>query len=236
MGIVDFIKEKVMNTMKKSYWIAIFVILGLAILFICWQKYEVPKNNIYELNREWIFSVKMSNISRVDTIILKIVEKPEIMQGKKAMWSFMDANSLLFKNTTDTSITEYTDMYDVDKSYVSLPSPTIQYFRLTKGVPSPNIRFPIYKGYSMNVKTTFKKVKDQDQFENQTVTGKLEVVDKIYYDNPVVKDWCWVIDAVGNSSIGTFKAKYYFNEKYGYVYFNYDFNTYNIIMEPISIK
>ncbi|MEN6510896.1 MAG: hypothetical protein ABFD00_03585 [Chloroherpetonaceae bacterium] len=232
--------------MKKLYWVLIIIVIGLSLFLIFGQdNKKAPKNTIYELNREWKFAVKVSNSNRIDTIALKIVKNHQLgFDEKEAMWSFVGTDSLLFKNTTDTATIEYFRIGDFDSSYVSLPSPRIQYFKMTRALPSPIIELPVHKRYKMSVKVIEKIINDQGEFDSLAFTGKIEVVDKVFYDNPSVKDWCWVVDAVGNwakdsvgnKSSGTYKAKYYFNEKYGFVYFYYDFNTYNIKMEPIFIK
>ncbi len=72
--------------------------------------------------------------------------------------------------------------------------------------------------------------------EGVKMEGSSKETGRTYYDNPIVKDTCWVIDVRGKSEIGNFKARYYFHEKLGFVYFYYDFVSYQVEINLVNFK
>lgn len=219
--------------MKKIIWIVVFFIIALSLFFIFRKPNKI--DNIYKLKNELVFAVRISNVQHIDTIYLNIKHNSKIMGFDEASWLLSGDYS--FKSNNETSlITKFYINYDDNSTYIKLSSPTMQYFALTYGVPSPQIKLPVHKGYTMNTKITYKTDVNDNPFVGQTVKGQLKVVDKIYYNNPAVQDWCWVIESYGNSQFGKFKAKYYFNEEKGFVYLFYDFVSYKIEMSLISSK
>ncbi|OGU38410.1 MAG: hypothetical protein A2X61_11470 [Ignavibacteria bacterium GWB2_35_12] len=219
--------------MKKILWISV----ALTFIFSPSLSSESNKDDtidfIYTGNREWKFSVKRTNAESTDTIILKVI-KPEHGGDKAFKWLLITFDSTLSKNIIDFAQTEITKNGD-ESSNIEIPSPSIRYFKFTALIPSPEVRLPLYIGYSKSSKVTI-KMSNVEEFKGVTYTGKIKVTGKIYYNNPIIKDNCWVLNDIGESSLGTYKAKYYFHEKFGFVYLYYDFIKYQIEMELISLK
>ncbi|OGU40856.1 MAG: hypothetical protein A2X61_15905 [Ignavibacteria bacterium GWB2_35_12] len=191
------------------------------------------KSLIYTPDSEWKFSVKKSNDNAINTIILKI------LSPKKIEWKYFVKDSNSFTDIIERSdALETTELLFISEKSISLPSSGD--FKLTGLIPNPQIRFPISIGQTIKIKKSLKEEwtlkEGRKKYNGNKVTGKIEVAGKIYYNNPIVKDSCWVLNAIGESSVGSFKAKYYFNEKSGFVYFYYDFNEYKIEMELIPMK
>ncbi len=193
---------------------------------------------IYKPGREWAFIAKSSNRTTTDTIILKTYNDIwQITQNKI---------EYIYNKTKDstggfTQITEETGVIDRQGNFLTrcfcnpeiwLHPPRSKYLRVTELLPFPWIEFPIYIGQTNNWELTPKQ--GWKDFEGKTIKGNIKVLDKIFYNNPAIKDSCWVLEGFGDSAIGNFKCKYYFSEKYGFVYFFYDFIKYNI--EIILIK
>lgn len=195
-------------------------------------------SSIYVAGSEWVFTARNPFNNILDTITLKIFDEPWLATQKKMNWIFIKKDS-----NKSISIVSETGVIDrrenlinkiFNMSEIELPPPSNEYLEYAELVPSPYIRFPIIIGESIIKEYTFKK--GWEGLKNKKVNGKIKVTGKIFYNNPVINDSCWTLDAIGKSSIGTFKAKYYFHETKGFVYFYYDFNKYQVVMELISTK
>jgi hypothetical protein len=228
--------------------------IGISFLFL-FQSCNEP--HVYLPGREWDFIVKRTNSSVVDTLILRTFDETWEITQKKIEWKY-----IIKDPNTFTQITEETGVIDRRGSFFTkiflkneiwIHPPRSSYLRLSEMVPFPQINFPIYKGQIINWEITPKKVKAKNydssgkyigdsvpeewkKLIGKTATGKIGVKGKIYYNNPIIKDSCWVLNAFGNSPIGTIKSKYYFSEKYGFVFFFYDFNDYKVEIILSGIK
>lgn len=72
--------------------------------------------------------------------------------------------------------------------------------------------------------------------EKIEISGVTTITGKTFYNNPVVNDSCWVIETNSNTPFGVYKAKHYYHQKYGFVYFHYDFIQYKVEMNLVSFK
>jgi hypothetical protein len=116
---------------------------------------------------------------------------------------------------------------------IRLHPPRCNYLRFTELLPFPWIKYPIEIGQLLDWKLTLDE--SLEELCGKEVVGTLEVKSRIFYSNPNVGDTCWVIEGKSECKAGNFSSTYYFHEKYGFVYFSYDFNEYQIIMEPFKI-
>lgn len=223
--------------MKKVLKI-LFSIISIIILVFTFM--SCTKSNVYLPNREWKFVIRFSNNSELDTVILKTYnENWELTQTK------IEYIYNLKKNSSGgyTQNTEITGVIDRKENFITrifsvsevwLHPPRTGKLRVTELLPFPWIKFPIKIGQINEWKLTPKE--GWKDMEGKKINGKISVVRKILFDNPAVKDSCWVLEGFGLSDFGKFKCSYYFSEKYGFIYFFYDFNQYQIELIPILIK
>ncbi len=227
---------------KKFLWISVIIVIIFSLFAIYISRHREPDYSIGNdkfkiiniLNHKWKFIVTKSNTHYIDTLILNSYFKSGNNDNLRFRWILITFDSLKSNSLIDTVYSVIN--VSVDKNnYVEIPNPTNKYLKLTEAIPSPQLKFPIELGHPINTKTKV-KITSNEELKGITVTGKIEVKGKIYYDNPIVKDSCLVLDVVGNSKLGTFKAKYYFHEKYGFVYFYFDFVKYQVEINIISYK
>nr|MDA3844068.1 hypothetical protein [Candidatus Kapabacteria bacterium] len=122
------------------------------------------------------------------------------------------------------------------KEQISFPALTSSndYFYLTRMIPPPNVYYPIIKGQVIDWEST--PHAGWGEMEGKTARGTITTGDKIYYSNSAVSDSSWVLNLVGESEYGKFRGKYYFSETYGFIYFYYDFNEYQIEMVLLDMN
>lgn len=223
--------------MKKVFWLLVYSAISVALLFLVECDNEKSKNNIYVPNREWKFTVKRTNSQSIDTLRLKVVDKfadkvvHEDEMGFEWILSYSDTNKI----QTYRDTTYYTWKVN-NNDIIKIPFSSIRYLKYSAATPHPEIRLPVYIGrrpIKIERKTTFS---DVEEMKGLKITGEIKVVDKIFYDNPIVNDSCWVLDAVGNSKFGTLKARYYFHKTMGFVYLYYDFNKYEVEAELVDFN
>jgi hypothetical protein len=139
--------------------------------------------------------------------------------------------------TEETGITDRNLMFPVSSlinNEISLPHPPgDDFFKLTVLIPPPTIKYPIKSGNSTTIKV--KANPALKELGISEVSGIVKVTGKIFFENLKVQDSCWVLEAIGFSKTGNYNAKYYFNEKYGFVYFHYFFDDYNLEIMPYSL-
>jgi len=208
--------------MIKKQWINVILYSLVFVLITSACKNQSKYKSIYTKGHEWKFLVKSSLSTNIDTLYLKILPFPDKSLTESYQWVliFLDSSSLSYK--VDTSITSTTvDESNID-DYINLPSPINKYLRLTKAIPSPKIKIPVREGYTAT--STIKiNINEDNELKGLSINGSITVIGKTNYKNKIVNDPCWVLEAKGESKLGTLKAKYYFNEKLGFVYFYYDF-------------
>lgn len=222
--------------MTKKFIIPISILLISIIFFMI----SCSKTLIYKPDREWHFTVKFSNSPIIDTLILKTYDESWELTQKKIEYIY----NMKKDSSGGYSIsTEITGVIDRKGSYLTglfltseiwLHPPRSGNLRVTELLPFPWIKFPIKLGQSNDWELTPKK--GWNEMEGKKISGKIQVVRKMFFDNPVIRDTCWVLEGFGESDFGKFKCTYYFSENYGFVYFLYDFNQYQIELIPIKIK
>lgn len=173
---------------------------------------------------------KKSDKNTFDTIYLSTLNEhfewdPD---QRKIRWVTIvrDSNKVL-KDTTIAGVIEREGI-----PFIDLLPPSDFYLRLAKLVGEPEVKLPVELGNKKKVET---KIILGPLEAIEAIVGS-EVSGKSYYYNPLVKDTCWVIDAFGNSEKGNFKARYYFHEKLGFVYFYYEFVSYQVEINLIALK
>ncbi len=213
-----------------------FLIITVSILLLA----SCSQPMVYKPNREWNFEVKRSDSETTDTLKFKIFNENWKLFQKKCKWFYLLINDSSGSMKMITSTTGIIDrqcnpvMEWFFDSEIWMHPPRSAYLRLTEMVPFPWIKFPIEKGKELDWNLIPKS--GWEELEGVEVNGTLKVTGKIFYENPVVKDSCWVIEAVGKSDAGNFTGKYYFNEKLGFVYFYYDFVKYKVEIVPFEVN
>jgi hypothetical protein len=236
---ISNLEENKMNIIIKviEYW-KINILFLVILLFVI----SCSNPNIYTPDRKWVFEVNYSFQEKKDTLTLTTFDEIYNHYQIKSEWFSVQYNyPKVGSKTTLSGITGIIERYNpaiiswIYSSQIWIHPPRHRpYVHLTEMVPFPWIKFPISIGQRNDWKLTPKD--GWQELEGKTVKGHIEVTNKIYYDNPVVKDSVWVLDAVGNSEVGRFTGKYYFHEKYGFIYFDYDFLKYQIKIEPIEFN
>ncbi|MDA3844528.1 MAG: hypothetical protein PF588_09200 [Candidatus Kapabacteria bacterium] len=205
----------------------------IASLVLILMSCSEPK--IYKGGKEWKFSMKSSDQIVADTIYLKSFDEITDRFDIKSHWVRF---KLLENGGSNISVGE---SGIEDGTWLSLTPRKINippyrssddYSTLTGMLPYPGVEYPISIGQKTNWELTPRAC--WEELEGKTVKGYIEVIDKIYYSNDIVQDSCWVLSAIGKSEVGEFSAKYYFSEKYGFIYFNYDFSDYTVEINLIG--
>jgi hypothetical protein len=222
------------DSKMKIIHLFFYLLSIVAITISCLSCSALENPKIYSENREWRFTLSKSNSKFIDTISLKVFGESWKISQKKIEWNYSLRDSSGYSTITETTGVIDRSESSIFKKEIWIHPPRSTFMRLTELVPFPQIIFPIRQGEVLPWELTPKE--GWEELKGVKVTGQVEVVGKIYYDNPIIKDSCWVLNAVGNSTAGNYKAKFYFNENAGFVYFNYDFNTYKVVMELISFK
>jgi len=183
--------------------------------------------------------VTKSTDSIVDTLTLEILDKPWQITQQKMEWvlNVYHADKSRTEAIDQTGVSDHDLSFPVSlfkKDVISLPSPPeIEYMKYVRLLPPPQFQYPVAIGNSIDWK---KKVPTGSQeFAGVEVTGRVRVKDKIYFSNQTLSDSCWVLESYGKSSAGVFKGIYYFSEKYGFIYFKYDFKDYWVEIVPYEV-
>lgn len=212
--------------------------IGFVVILFFVSSHSNPQ--IYKPNREWHFVVHFSNTSNIDTLRLKTSDEKWELTQKKIEYIHTEINSSTGGYAIHNGATGVIDRKEIILTRLFFPSeiwlhpPRTGNLRVTELLPFPWIKFPIKIGQFNKWQLTPKE--GWREFEGKKITGNLKVANKILYKNSIINDSCWVIDGFGESEIGKYKCKYYFSEKYGFVYFFYDMNHYQIEIEPFFMK
>lgn len=208
-------------------------------LFVTLFIFSCTEPNVYHPRLNWSFLVTKSTDSIVDTLTLEILDKPWQITQQKMEWvlNVYHADKSRTESIIQTGVSDHDLSFPVSlfkKDVISLPfPPEIEYMKYVRLLPPPQIQYPIAKGNSIDWK---KKVPNgYQEFEEVEVTGSVRVKDKIYFSNQTLSDSCWVLESYGKSSAGVFKGIYYFSEKYGFIYFKYDFKDYWVEIVPYEV-
>lgn len=206
------------------------------VLLIFGSTISCSSPSIYKPNSTFTFLAKNTNKNSNDTLFLFITNESWNVFQTKCIWKY---SPIVDSLGSVTNIREITGV--VDKKYafplnlfftsqIWLHPPRDVYLKMTELVPFPKIIFPIEKGQIIPWKLTPKS--GWKDFEGITINGQIKVIDKIIFNNHI----CWLLEAKGKSEIGTYFAKYYFNERYGFVYLFYDFNNFQVELSLIDAK
>lgn len=196
-----------------------YLIFTLLVLISCGESGPHADGMKYE------FEVKYSQSEFTDKLTLErnsisgfistIIWNSEIRQDKGSS----TGNELETKTSNSTQSLE-------------LPQPLGEYLNYTNLLPSPKVQFPIQLGDSIYM--THKVKYKHSPFNGRKVEGYLKVIGKEFYANTLVNDTCWVISANKFNTSDT-SATYYYNKKYGFVYFRYQIGSNDIEINLKSI-
>lgn len=230
-----------MKTFSK-FTLGVSLILILSILQS--SPVAISKSNIYSLNKEWKFLVKKTNSTFLDTLYLKIVPNKDnitenvIETGCRWILTGLQSSDNSIVSDTIISYVLQESEIDTDNSIIKIgiSPPTNSYLTYTRLLESPFVKLPIHIGYVSKYKVESTSINDERGADKIKSEGAMTVSGKIFYDNPLVKDSCWVLQTMGESDLGMMGAKYYFHEKFGFVYFYYDFNKYQVEISLSDFK
>ncbi len=213
------------------------LLLGLLLFLITMS---CSKPIVYKPNSSFTFLIKNTKQNKNDTLILIVTNDSWNIFQNKCIWKY---SPIIDSLGSKTNIKEMTGIVDKNYSFpfnlffpsqIWLHPPRNVYLRMTELVPFPKIIFPIEKGQIIPWSLTPKS--GWDEFEGITIIGQIKVIDRILFTNPIFSDLCWVLETYAESEIGTYKSKYYFHEKYGFVYLFYDFNDFQVELSLIDAK
>ena len=214
------------------------IVMSLIIAGVIFLLNSCSNPQVYKSGYKCSFTIHKSDKKIVDTLHFVVLDKIWMYTQKEINYKY-----IIHRNDGSKSvIMPRTGVIDRQGNFITrlfiqpeiwLHPPRQDYLRKAELVPFPWIKLPVHIGQKMDWELT--PGKGWEEFEGKEVTGVIEVVDKIYYDNPVIQDTCWVINTYGKSEIGEFTGEYYFSEKYGFVRYFYDFNEYKVEIMPYYI-
>lgn len=208
-------------------------------LFITLFIVSCTEPNLYNPRSNWSFLVTKSTDAIVDTLTLEIKDKPWQITQQKMEWvlNIYHADKSRSESIIQTGVSDHDISFPVSlfkKDMISLPSPPdTEYMKYVRLLPPPQIQYPIARGNSIDWKNTIQY--GAKELVGVEVTGRVRVKEKIYFSFTTLSDSCWVLESYGKSSAGVFKGIYYFSEKYGFIYFKYDFKDYWVEIVPYSV-
>ncbi len=236
-----------MENKSTITWILIAITIILAIIAVAIYYYrdnykkvqyvkEYRHSKIYNPNSQWNFLIKNSKFNDVDTLVLQDIE----FDANKALtiyrWKFLkksfelkDENENIFKVEVETSLN--------DNNNVILYFPSIDNLDFLKLFPEPSLSYPLFLGKFFTYKRNdTKEIKGLSKYEESIIEARYKITDKILYESNFLNDTCWFIMNDTKTNQGNFTSKYYFHEKYGFVYLFYDFNDFQVELSLIDAK
>jgi len=233
---------------KNIIWLFIFIAITMVCIVIIvavnyyvdkynnQRKVEYKNSKIYIPNSQWKFLIKNSKFNDIDTLVLQDIEFDTNNALKIYRWKFFKQYSE--QNDKIEDIFEIkVDMEDEDDDYVTLHFPSIKNMKFLKLFPGPSLSYPLFLEklftFKLKEKTEIDRSLKYDEF---TIEAKSKVTDKILYKSNFVNDTCWVIKNDTKTNKIKFQSKYYFNEKYGFVYLYYNFSDYYVELSLIDAK
>lgn len=199
----------------------------------------------YFRSSEFQFKVKYNYIEGATTLEEDYTkaEGPAIMSLQSVDYrrsGIMDSVEWVYN---EYNLTFYQSRYCVSDSLgIMIASPNRGVFANTEYLPNPQVKFPITNGDSIYVEQTlsngklmrgYLKVMEKIEYneglnnynpwkiESQLMDGVLELNNKLDYNKNTYHNYAWKIIA-RNLENDNYTAIYYYNEKYGFVYFNYE--------------
>ena len=224
-------------------FIAITIILAVIGIYIDRQNHKNAQNinkfqhsKIYIPNSQWTFLAKNSQSNYIDTLVLQDIEFDTNKSLTIYKWEFLNT-SFGQKDENEKVLKIEIESFLNENNSVNLYFPTIGNLEFLKLFPNPNVSYPLYEGkyFTYNRKETkelIKLIKNKEV----VINAEYKITDKIIYESNFLNDTCWVITTNTKTNQGNFNSKYYFNEKYGFVYLFYDFNDYNVELTLIDAK
>ncbi len=191
-------------------WFPVVIFIGFLFTLESCQKNKTELNSIYSPNKEFLFTSHLSGSNKLDTFFLKTLSRNSENGRKMIKWVYLVNDSIIGRNSF--SVTGITN--ESDEISFNFPSPG--YLKITSLTLSPTVSIPLTIGYAKDYKMNI--VKSDDGLQGKTINVDMKVVGKTYYSNGSIKDSCWIVQTIGRSSNDIVTSKYYFSEKYGFVY------------------
>lgn len=204
--------------------------VGLLFTLESCQKSKSELNSIYSPNKEFLFTSKLSGSDKLDTILLKTLNRNSTDGRKMIKWIYLTNDSIIGRNSfSETGMTN-------ESNEISLSIPSLGYLKITALTMYPMVSIPLNPMYSKDFKINH--IKSDDGLQGKSIKVDMKIAGKTYYSNGSIKDNCWVIKTIGKSPKGIVTSKYYFSEKYGFVYLFWQSKTlkYSVEMKLGEIK
>lgn len=209
---------------------SILLFTGLLFTLESCQKNKSELNSIYSPNKEFMFTSKLSGSDKLDTFLLQTLNRNSADGRKMIKWIYLTNDSIIGRNSfSETGITNKSDE-------ISLGMPSIGYLKITSLTMNPMVSIPLNLGYSKDF--TINYIKSDDGLQGKSTKVDMKFGGKTYYSNGTIKDNCWVVKTVARNPKGIVTSKYYFSEKYGFVYLFWKSKTlkYSVEMKLMGTK
>lgn len=209
---------------------SVLLFIGLLFTIESCQKSKSELNSIYSPNKEFLFTSKLSGSDKLDTFVLQTLNRNSPDGRKMIKWIYLTNDSIIGRNSfSETGITNESDE-------ISLAFPSLGYLKITSLTMSPMVSIPLNPWYSKDFKINY--IKSDDGLQGKSTKVDMKITGKTYYSNGLIKDSCWVVKTVGRNAKGIVTSKYYFSEKYGFVYLFWKSKSlkYSVEMKLVGIK
>jgi hypothetical protein len=203
---------------------------GLLFTLESCQKSKSELNSIYSPNKEFLFTSKLSGSLKLDTILLQTLNRNSADGRKMIKWIYLTKDSIMGRNSfSETGITN-------ESNEISLAFPSQSYLKITSLTMSPMISLPLNPKYSKDF--TIDYIKSDDGLQGKSTKVDMKISGKTFYSNGSIKDSCWVIKTIARNPKGIVTSKYYFSEKYGFVYLFWESKSlkYSVEMKLVKTK
>lgn len=182
-----------------------YLILTLLVLMSCGE------NGPHGDGMKYIYKVKYSKSEFIDTLKLERNSISGFISNVK--W-----DSEIRQDKGSSTGIEVETKTSNSTIVLELPHPLGEYLNYTNLLPAPKVQFPIQVGDSiyMSHKVNYK----HSPHNGREIDGYLKVIGKEYYPNVLIKDTCWVLKA-NRFGVTDTSATFYYNPKFGFVYFHY---------------
>jgi len=236
-----------MKNKSNIIWIFLAITIILAVIAFSIYYYrnnhkkvqyvkEYQQSQIYNPGSRWFFLVKNSKFNNVDTLVLQDI----VLDTNKSIsiykWKFLN-NSFDQKDENEKIFNVEVDNFFYNNNNVNLYFPSIKNLEFLKLFPEPSLSYPLFlsKYFTYKRKDT-KEIRGVSGNEELIIEAEYKITDKIFFECNFLNDTCWVIITDTKTNKGNFTSKYYFNERYGFVYLFYDFNDFHVELSLIDAK
>jgi len=236
-----------MKNKSNIIWIFLAITIILAVIAFSIYYYrnnhkkvqyvkEYQQSQIYNPGSRWVFLVKNSKFNNVDTLVLQDIEFDTNKSISIYKWKFLNTS---FKQNDENEKIFKIEVYTFlnNNNNVNLYFPSIKNLEFLKLFPEPSLSYPLFLSkYFTYKRKDRKEIRGVSGNEELIIEAKYKITDKIFFESNFLNDTCWVIITDTKTNKGNFTSKYYFNERYGFVYLFYDFNDFQVELSLIDAK